>query len=381
MYDAIAELSGAVVPSAVPAEITYQDVAKTVNGIIKKTGSDEILAQGVGRLVKMAGTDTILKNAYRDRPKGKGSKRKHSGAQVAWVPSGDTCPFCLMLASKGWQNQTEWGAKNHSEHIHANCDCTYAVRFDGNLNVEGYDPEELREEYYDAGNNQKDRLNAMRREQYAENRDKINAQKRANYALKKSESNGNMLRGAADLGSDKPVKFDVNALFRVDIDEFSSDVNIAISDAARKVAENGSRDQYEYSSIIDLTTGKEVNFGTSEEYDSVNVYYDFLRENSNGKYAMVHNHNTESGLSLPDLQELSMWDNLESVTAVTNNGITISVISNGKKSNQLLGDEFINIGKGITDNIKREKMQVEAAVEKYTKNGVRIHDGRSKKNN
>ena len=37
MYDAIAELSGAVVPSAVPAEITYQDVAKTVNGIIKKT--------------------------------------------------------------------------------------------------------------------------------------------------------------------------------------------------------------------------------------------------------------------------------------------------------------------------------------------------------
>ena len=188
MYDAIAELSGAAVPSAVPAEITYQDVAKTVNGIIKNTGSNEILAQGVGRLVKMAGTDTILSNAYRDRTKRKGSKKRHSGAQVAWIPSGDTCAYCLMLASKGWQNQTEWGANNHSEHIHANCDCTYAVRFNGNLNVEGYDPEELRKEYYEAGDNQKDRLNEMRREQYAKDKDKINAQKRAAYAARKEAS-------------------------------------------------------------------------------------------------------------------------------------------------------------------------------------------------
>lgn len=183
MYDAIAELSGAVVPSAVPAEITYQDVAKTVNGIIKKTGSDEILAQGVGRLVKMAGTDTILSNAYRDR--GKGSKRKHSGAQVAWIPSGDTCPYCLLLASKGWQRQTQWGANNHSEHIHANCDCTYAVRFDDRFNVEGYDPDKLREDYYDAGDNQKDRLNAMRREQYAQNPEKYREQKREAYEKRK----------------------------------------------------------------------------------------------------------------------------------------------------------------------------------------------------
>lgn len=186
MYDAIAELSGVAVPSAIPVEVTYQDVAKTVNGIIKNTGSEDILAQGIGRLVKMAGTDTILSNAYRDRPRGKGSKRKHSGAQVAWIPSGDTCPFCLMLASKGWQNQTEWGANNHSEHIHANCDCTYAVRFNNSLNVEGYDPDALRKEYYEAGDNQNDRLNAMRREQYAENKDKINAQKRANYARNKA---------------------------------------------------------------------------------------------------------------------------------------------------------------------------------------------------
>ena len=205
MYDAIAELSGAVVPSAVPAEITYQDVAKTVNGIIKKTGSDEVLSQGIGRLVKMAGTDTILSNAYRDRPKGKGSKRRHTGAQVAWIPSGDTCPFCLMLASKGWMNQTEWGARSHTEHIHANCDCTYAVRFNNNLDVEGYNPEKLQKEYYEAGDNQKDRINAMRREQYSANKDKINEQKRAAYAKRKEKQSlhcyGDYLRDV--LGSAK----------------------------------------------------------------------------------------------------------------------------------------------------------------------------------
>ena len=186
MYDAIAELSGATVPAAVPAEVAYSDVAKTVNGIIKNTANDDILAQGIGRVVKMAGTDTMLSNAYRDRPKGKGSKRKHSGAQVAWVPSGDTCAFCLTLASDGWRNQTQWAVDNHSEHIHANCDCTYAVRFNNDLDIEGYDPDEYREMYDDAdGTKPKDKINAMRRELYAQNKDEINAQKREEYAKRK----------------------------------------------------------------------------------------------------------------------------------------------------------------------------------------------------
>ena len=191
MYDAVAELSGAVVPAAVPAETAaYSEVAKTVNGIIKNTGNEDILAQGIGRLVKMAGTDTMLSNAYRDRPKGSGSKRRHSGAQVAWIPSGDTCPYCIMLASKGWQNQTEWAANNHSEHIHANCDCTYMVRFNDNLNVEGYEPEEYKAMYDDAdpGGSREYKLNAMRRDAYAENNDEINAQKRSNYEKRKERN-------------------------------------------------------------------------------------------------------------------------------------------------------------------------------------------------
>ena len=197
MYDAVAELSGVTVPAAVPAETaTRAEVSKTVNGIIKNTHSDAVLAQGVGKLVKQAGADTILSNAYRDRPKGKGSKRRHSGALVAWIPSGDTCPFCLTLASKGWQNQTEWGAKNHAEHIHANCDCTYGVKFNDKLEYDGYDPDEYKEMYDNAdGSTRDEKINSMRRMQYQDpaTRDKINAQKRAAYAEKKSLDNARQI--------------------------------------------------------------------------------------------------------------------------------------------------------------------------------------------
>ena len=183
MYDAIAELSGANVPAAVPAEISYHDVAKTVNGTIKNTGSEKELARNVSLLVKKAGTDTTLSNAYRDGPKGKGSKRKHSGAQVAWVPTGDTCSFCLLLASKGWVNQTDWGSKNHKDHIHANCDCTYAVRFDNKSSVEGYDPDKYKEIYENAeGETRNEKFKSLSRAYRERNKERINFQKREAYA-------------------------------------------------------------------------------------------------------------------------------------------------------------------------------------------------------
>ena len=203
MYDTVAELSGASVPAAVPAETaTYPEVAKTVNGIIKNTnGNTNTLASGISRLVKMAGTDTILKNAARDnedndssywhgRKRGKNKRHKHSGAQVAWIPMGDTCPYCIMLASRGWQNQTEWAAGSHSEHIHGNCDCTYAVRFDNDLIYDSYDPDEYKEIYDNAeGKTWEDKLNSLRRKQREdpETREKINAQKRAAYAESKNK--------------------------------------------------------------------------------------------------------------------------------------------------------------------------------------------------
>lgn len=177
MYDALAEAANARVPAAEPAiPADYGEVARMVNAT--KNQNPANLPNGVSRLVKRAGADTTLKNAVRD------------GAEWAWVPHGDTCPFCITLASNGWQKASSKVLKGgHAEHIHANCDCEFAIRFDHNTTVAGYDPEKYLKQYRDAGGD----INKMRRVNYAANKERINAQKRAAYAARR-------LREQADRG-------------------------------------------------------------------------------------------------------------------------------------------------------------------------------------
>ena len=185
MYDSIALAQGAMVPAAIPAETAeYSEVAKTVNGIIKNTGSEAILNQSVGLLVKDAGQKTTIQNARRD------------GAEIAFYASGDTCAYCIALAGQGWKkaSRSQLDSDGQPAHLHANCDCTYAVRFNDSLRYDGYDPDRYARMYYDAPLQEgqratsKNRINAMRREFYKENKDKINEQKREAYA-KRQELN------------------------------------------------------------------------------------------------------------------------------------------------------------------------------------------------
>ena len=175
MYDETAALSGQVLPPAVVADTAnYGEVAKAIYGTIKRSKNPSSCGSTVSRYVKMAGADTTLKNAERD------------GAQFAWVPMGDTCSFCLTLASRGWQYMSRKAMKNgHAEHIHANCDCTYSIRFDSKSGVKGYDPDKYLAMYNNAeGNTPKEKINSMRRMQYQDPavRNKIRAQKREAYA-------------------------------------------------------------------------------------------------------------------------------------------------------------------------------------------------------
>ena len=159
MYDAIADAEKKNVPSAeLSADIEFKEMAKAINGALKHSDNDDFISSTVGRAVKQSGADTMLKNASRD------------GAEFAWIPSGDTCPFCLVLASRGWQKASKKTANgNHAEHIHTNCNCQFAIRFNKNTNVEGYDPEEYQKMYYEAaGNTPKEKINTLRAKQRAE---------------------------------------------------------------------------------------------------------------------------------------------------------------------------------------------------------------------
>lgn len=175
IYDAVAFAEGAKVPPAEPADVaTFAEVAKTINGTAK-TGNPEIISSSIGRLVKRTGADTMLKNAVRD------------GAQFAWIPHGDTCAFCLALASNGWQTASQKIIKSgHAEHIHGNCDCMYGVRFSESTNYAGYEPERYLAMYKGAeGDTPEQKINSMRRRFYAENTERINEQKRAAYTQRR----------------------------------------------------------------------------------------------------------------------------------------------------------------------------------------------------
>lgn len=202
MYDAMAELAGKYLPPAEVAPLpSYGDVAQAIYGTAKRTDNIEEIAGSLARLVKLVGQDTTLRNAKRD------------GAEFAWVPRGDTCAFCIMLASNGWRNISKAALKNgHAEHIHNNCDCAYAVRFNEDTNVAGYDPDKyydmykaaleeaaeddytpkswddpaFRHELKATGRKQANyNANALRRYFYDQNKAEINAQKRSAYAKRK----------------------------------------------------------------------------------------------------------------------------------------------------------------------------------------------------
>ena len=76
MYDSIATAQNAKVNSADPAETASRDNVKSaVNSASHTTNG---IPAAVGKLVKQAGADTMLRNAKRD------------GAEFAWIPSGDS---------------------------------------------------------------------------------------------------------------------------------------------------------------------------------------------------------------------------------------------------------------------------------------------------
>ena len=167
IYDAVVDSERLHYPPAEMADSpTYGDVAKQVYGTLKHSQNPEELKGAVSRLVKLQGQDTLLQNGIRDQ------------AEFAWIPSGDTCPFCIMLASNGWRPISKKALRNgHAEHIHANCDCTYMIRHSKDFEVEGYDPEVYRKMYDEAeGNTGEEKVNSMRRMFYAQNKGIVGAE-------------------------------------------------------------------------------------------------------------------------------------------------------------------------------------------------------------
>jgi hypothetical protein len=96
---------------------------------------------------------------------------------------GDTCPFCISIAAEGWKRATAKAlAGGHAEHIHGNCNCSYAIKHNEETKYNAYDPSKYEKLYDNAeGTTEEDKLNYMRRKAYATNKERINEQKRTTY--------------------------------------------------------------------------------------------------------------------------------------------------------------------------------------------------------
>ena len=87
------------------------------------------------RLIKQAGRDTIAFNVDRD-----------ARASYARVPRGDTCAFCLMLASRGPVYGSKRSAGEGNKY-HSDCDCVAVPIYRDTDLPSGYDPRKLSEVY------------------------------------------------------------------------------------------------------------------------------------------------------------------------------------------------------------------------------------------
>ena len=299
MYDALAAAAKAGVPAAEPAKTaSYGEVARMVQAT---KASQPQMQQGVSRLVKRAGADTTLKNALRD------------GAEFAWIPQGDTCAFCLTLASRGWQKASQAAITGgHAEHIHANCDCEYAIRFDGRSTVAGYDPDEYLRRYRAAGSD----VNALRRVEYAKNKERINAQKRAAYALR--QKNRGQKVAITDIAIQKvplvaPNGADHQTAF------FIQETHKELLRFAQK-----QNDSNEVACLLDLTTGEKLDFVKGDQI-SVDIErdaasYHWLRNSPEKSLMLCHNHPGQSYFSDSDLVLFLEHEAIGTLSIVTNQG-------------------------------------------------------------
>ena len=321
MYDALAEAEGMLLPAAEPAATaSYGEVARMVHAT--KDQNPENLPSGVSRLVKRAGADTTLHNAVRD------------GAQWAWVPHGDTCPFCITLASRGWQTASKKLLKNgHAEHIHSNCDCEFAVRFHSGTSVAGYDPEKYLKQYRDAGSD----VNAMRRIDYAARKDAINAQKRAAYAARTRDFMGKPV----DF-SDKHGDISIKAYQVKGHDSIFTQTNSTDAQNTIRLISGRFDDIQQLQHVQEIVVAKDIR-GIAAYDHSVNRLYvnerlsnaAYIKEQLSGNYFVAENAND---VLLHEMHHKEHWDHIKA-----------KVLTSGKSS----------------DIVKQE---IESALREYVQN-------------
>lgn len=133
--------------TSLPEGVTETQISKSVRWAIGPAFQGDIqkakerIAFTLSDNVKNAGRATVQHNARKDP------------AEPSWarVPAGrETCPFCDMLASRGFTySSAEKAGKGNRYHAH--CDCVIVPKWKKtSVQIKGYDPEKLTQRYQKA---------------------------------------------------------------------------------------------------------------------------------------------------------------------------------------------------------------------------------------
>lgn len=153
-----------------------------------------MLRKNIDYYVKEPARQTVTESAKRD------------GVRWARVPQGrETCGWCVLLASRGFVYHSE-----HTAHgYHANCDCMPVPSTKADTVIDGYDQKGYEEMYLEARRkvkgggyaNSKELTtaiaNQLRNDLYEQNKDHVNAVKRQWWAENKDEQNAKRRKKAA----------------------------------------------------------------------------------------------------------------------------------------------------------------------------------------
>ncbi len=141
-YDAVraaevGEAMGALAVSGFDREAFEGAVRAFVQDVVDGKPAEQLNGKVIDRVdrdIRRSANMSVAENARRDPLKPK----------YARVPSGgETCEFCIMLASRG----AVYGTEEAASHAHPGCDCRVVPSFGDGSEIEGYDPDALYDEY------------------------------------------------------------------------------------------------------------------------------------------------------------------------------------------------------------------------------------------
>lgn len=183
-YDLCSELAGVDAEPAELPEVDEETIKGRTRNAFEKSQQPTVQAvfnDFMQNIINDSIRTTGSANLWRDYERG------IAGGRWCRVPVGDTCAWCMMLASQGaWYLSEESALGASPDHYHEGCDCKAVYHADAE-SIQGYsDLVKYKTMYYDADNYR--RANASGREKYPEElSDRVNAAKARHELLEEKK--------------------------------------------------------------------------------------------------------------------------------------------------------------------------------------------------